>query len=146
MSFRTDLLATVDAARAISGPAGLDIRTNQLTIRTITWSGKYARDGVIDSTQDTVLPAYYPIRFIRGEEIEASGGQYTLNDVLVNHITPSNGLGVGFTPEQLNPPKATDNVETIYVITGPMGGNYALVDCRTHRPFTYQLVLRRMLE
>ena len=144
MSFRTNLLAVVEAARAISGPAGVDIRTNQLTVRTRVWSGNYVREGVFEDS-DLVLPAHYPIRRVSGQDIEGSGGTYDLDTVLVNHITPFNGVNVGYTPAQLDPPKRDDRTEVIYVITGPEGGEYELVEARFHRPFSYQLVLRRKL-
>lgn len=108
------------------------------------WSGTYLNEGTPTDT-DLVLPAHYPIRFVSGDEVEASGGQYSLDDVIVNHITPFDLVGVGYTPAQLKPPVTTDNTETIYVITGPMGGIYGLRDARFHRPFSYQLVLRRKL-
>lgn len=145
MSFRTDLLAVVDGVRAISGPTGVDIRTHQLTIRTRTWSGTYVKEGVpVDA--DLVLPARYPVRNITGQEVEASGGRYLLDDVLVNHITPSNGAGVGFTPSDLRPPITAENVETIYLLDGPYGGEFKLHDANFLRPFSYSLILRRALE
>lgn len=145
MSFRTDLLATVAAARALSGPAFVDIRTNQLTIRTRTWDGPYKRQGTyVDS--DLVLPAHYPIRHVTGQEVDGSSGRYQLEDLLVNHITPSNGAGAGYTRDQLDPPVAEDRIEILYVVTGPEKGIYSLIDARFERPFTYQLVIRRQLQ
>lgn len=142
MSFRTALLATVAAARALSGPSGYDIRTNQVTVRTRTWDGEYIGDG--DYTdEDLVLPAHYPVRYLTSGEVSSSGGNYRLDDILVNHITPSDGDTVGYTPEQLRPTVTDNNVEILYVVTGPLAGEYTLVEFRPHRPFTYQLVLRR---
>lgn len=145
MSLRLQLLAAAEAARKLSGPTFCDIRTSQLTIRTRVWSGSYIKDGTPTDT-DLVLPAHYPIRFISGEEVNASGGEYSLDDVLVNHITPSNGAGVGYTKEQLSPPKPDNRTEIIYVLTGALEGLYELKDARFHRPFTYQLVLSRRLD
>lgn len=132
----------VDAARSIAGPFGLDIRTNRLTIRTRTWSGSVLGDGTVTDS-DLVLLGHYPVRLVTAAEITSSGGQYEIGDIAVNHITPSNGAGVGYTPLQLKPLVTQDNVETIYVLTGSHGGEYALKTLETYRPFSYRLVLSR---
>ena len=142
MGLRSGLLARVEAARQLRGPAFADIQMNQLTIRTRTWSGNFIGDGT-SSDSDLVLPKHYPIRYITAQEIDSAAGQYEMGDLLVDHITPSDGASVGYTPEQLKPVVTTDNVEVIYVITGTHPGEYSLVDLRTYRPFTYQMVLRR---
>lgn len=142
MSFRLALLQLVEAARSISGPAGLDIRTNQLTIRKRTWSGARVRQGT-STDVDLVLPAHYPIRLVSEQELNSAAGQYEMGDILVDHITPSDGDGVGYTPADLHPTVTTNNVELIYVINGAHAGEYSFVELRTFRPFTYQLVLRR---
>ena len=139
MSFVTDLLKAVDDARKISEDFG--VRTNQLTIRKRTWSGAFLEQGTA-TDEDLVLPARYPIRYVTAQEVNSSAGSYEAGDILVDHITPSDGT-VGYTPAQLKPVITTNNVEIIYVLTGAHAGEYSLVDCRTYRPFTYQLVLRR---
>lgn len=137
-------LAVADAFRSISGPSAFDIRRNQLTITTRTWTGPSGRVGDTSSSDSNlVLPAYYPIRFMTEQEVSQDAGRYEMGDVLVDHVTPSNGAGVGFTPLQLNPDVTADNVEVIYTITGPLNGDYSLVDGQFHRPFSYRLVLRR---
>lgn len=142
MSFRTDLLSVVDAVRSLNGPDGLDLRTNQLTIRTRQWSGSYVREGSATDV-DLVLNKFYPVRHIREAEVRGSAGLYQAGDILVDHVTPSDGAGVGYTRDQLVPTVTTQNVEVIYLISGAHPGEYSLVECRTFRPFTYQLVLRR---
>lgn len=142
MSFRTDLLSIVDAVRGLNGPGGLDLRTNQLTVRKRTWSGTYVRDGS-PTDVDLVLSKYYPVRHIREAEVNGSAGVYQTGDVLIDHITPFDGGSVGYTRDQLNPTVTADNVEIIYLLTGSHPGEYSLVECRTFRPFTYQLILRR---
>ncbi len=142
LSFRLNLLAMVDAARSIAGPLGLDIRTNWLTIRTRTWSGSVLGDGT-PTDSDLVLPKHYPIRYITAAEVLSSGGQYEIGDIAVNHITPSNGAGVGYTPTQLKPLVTEDNVELIYLVTGEHGGEYVVKTLETFRPFSYRLVLSR---
>jgi hypothetical protein len=142
MSFRTDLLATVAAVRAITGPDDFDVRTNQLTIRTRVWSQGLVRAGLPTDT-DTVLPQHYPIRQVTTTEIAGSAGAYEMGDLLVDHITPSDGGSVGFTPRQLAPVINDNATEIIYVITGSHGGEYTKVELRSFRPFSYSLVLRR---
>jgi hypothetical protein len=118
------------------------IRTNRVTIRTRTWSGTRLRQG--DPTDvDLELPARYPVRYLTGQEISSSAGQYETGDVLVRHITPSDGTGVGYTPAQLQPAVTTNNVELIYILVGEHAGEYTLIDLRTFRPFSYEMVLRR---
>lgn len=134
----------LDKARSIAGPAGLDIRTNRLTIRTRTWSGSVLGEGTATDS-DLVLAAHYPIRYISAEEVSSSGGQYEIGDLSVNHITPSNGAGVGYTPTQLKPHVTDDNVELIYLVTGEHGGEYVVKTLETYRPFSYRLVLSRSM-
>jgi hypothetical protein len=142
MSFRTAWLAAIDNIRAIAGPTGFDIRVNQLTIRRRTWSGGRISLGSATDV-DLVLPARYPIRYLNAQELNSPAGSYEIGDILVDHITPSDGAGAGYTQEQLTPTVTTNGVEIIYVITGTHAGEYTIVDCRTYRPFTSQLVLRR---
>lgn len=142
MSFRTGLLAIADAVRGIAGPNGVDIRTNQLVVVKRTWSGNRIRQG--NATDETLeLPKKYPVRPVSQDEISSSGGLYESGDVLVDHITPSDGASVGFTVAQLKPPISGDNQERIYKLVGEHAGEYALVELRTFRPFTFQMVLRR---
>jgi hypothetical protein len=146
VSLRKQLLATAEQFRTLSGPTFADIR-HQITIRTRVWSGSYVRDGSATDT-DLVLPAHYPIRNVNTAEVSASGGTYTLEDLLVNHITPYDGVSVGYTDDQLCPPVADNRTEIIYRITnsdGTFKGEYSLVALRWPRPFTKQLVLRRRL-
>lgn len=142
MSIRLAMLAAVEAARKLSGPTFADIRVNQLTVRTRTWSG--TRLGLGTSTDsDLVLPPHYPIRYLTAQEVFSSAGSYEVGDILVDHVTPSDGNGTGYTPEQLRPTITENNVEVIYLLTGTHAGEYRCMDLRTYRAFTTQLVLRR---
>lgn len=147
VSFRTSLIGVVDSVRSITGPSGLDIRLNQLTITVRTWSGARCRQGTATDVSIT-LPKKFPIRELVSKEIAASGGEYQMGDIIVDHITPTNGAGVGYTPTQLKPIITDNNQERIYQIVGDqsaVAGEYALVELRSFRPFTWQLVLRRRL-
>jgi hypothetical protein len=124
------------------GDSFSDIRTNRVTVRTRTWSGDRPDDGT-PTDEDLELNAYYPVRYISSQEISSSAGAYEIGDVLVDHITPSDGGSVGYTLDQLKPEVLTNNVEIIYILTGEHPGEYTLIECRTFRPFTWQLVLRR---
>lgn len=145
MSLRTDLLSVADEFRALSGPDFADIRINQVTVRTRTWTGARLGDGdPIDS--DLVLPARYPVRYLTAQEIFTANGRYEAGDILVDHITPDDGNGVGWSADQLRPIVTVDNVEIIYVLVGSHAGDYRLLDIRNYRAFTTQLVLRRRAE
>lgn len=146
MGFRKTFLPLAEQFRKISGPSFADIR-HQITIRRRVWSGTYIREGTATDT-DLVLPAHYPIRHITAAEVSASGGAYTTEDLLVNHVTPSDGLTTGYTDAQLAPAVTDRKTEVFYVITnsdGVLAGEYTLVELRWPRPFTKQLVLRRRL-
>ncbi len=142
MSLRLNLLAIIDQARQIAGPLGLDLRTNRLTIRTRTWSGNVLGEGT-PTDVDLVLPGHYPIRYVSAAEILNSGGQYEIGDLAVDHITPSDGAGVGYTPTELKPLVTADNVELIYLIVGAHAGEYVVKTLETYRPFSFRLVLSR---
>lgn len=144
VSLRTSLLAVAEAARKLSGPTFADIRVSQLTIRKRVWSGGYIADGTPTDT-DLVLPAHYPVRYVSGDDVEGSGGKYQLGDVKINHITPFDGISTGYTVEQLDPTVSNDRTEVIYILSGPMEGEYALVDGKFDRPFSYTLFLRNRL-
>ena len=140
MSFRTDILPTVDAVRAIAGPSGLDVRVNQLTIITRTWSG--GRLGMGTSSDARLeLAQIYKVKVVSSKEIAGSGGRYQQEDIRVGPITPAYSGG-GYTPTQLAPTGA-NGVEILYQLTGPNAGIYSLVECCTDASFHYSLVLRR---
>lgn len=144
MSLRLDLLSIVDAVRSIAGVDALDQRTHQLTIRTRTWSGARLKQGTATDV-DLVLPQKFPVRVVNASEVSSSGGLLEMSDILVDHITPSNGAAVGFTPLQLKPYITTHNVEVVYILSGPKAGEYGLIELRAYRPYTYQLILRRTI-
>jgi hypothetical protein len=145
LSFRTDLLALVDSIRELPDTS-FDLRLNEVSIITRTWSTEYVgQDGVYEDSV-LVLPKKYPVRHVSIDEVTASGGQYRLQDVKVKHITPFDGIATGYTPEQLAPPITADNVQVIYVITGPLAGEYERIHARFDRSFSYELTLRRVLE
>lgn len=109
-------------------------------------SAHIAFDAVTDV--DLVLPRHYRIRQVSSQEIASTGGRYEAGDLIVEHITPSDGMGNGFTPLQLKPRPATNATEVIYLITSSLDtdgidGEYSLRELRSWRPFTFDLVLKR---
>lgn len=142
MSFRTSLLTTIGKIRA-DVYTKYDIRTSYLTIRTRTWAGEFIGQGSFTDS-DLVFPPHFAVRAVTSQDVEGSGGRYKLDDITVNHITPWDGGSIGYKPEQLQPPQA-QNVEVLYIINGPDPGEFELVDCELLRPFSYKLVLRRLL-
>ena len=141
MSLRTRFLGIADRLLDLTGPSRFDIRTNQLTVRQRTWTGGVGVGSYVDS--DLVLPQKYAVRVLSQREIASSGGRYRQGDIIVGPITPSDGEGAGFTPEQLRPVPESGEVEILYVITGPLAGRFHLVDSHFDQPFGYFLTLAR---
>ncbi len=141
MTLRDRLLHVAEGARRYASNV-TGIRINRLTVRTRTWDGPRVGEGdFVDS--DLELPAIYPVRHLTSQEVNSSAGQYEIGDIKVDHVTPRGNTAIGYTMQDLAPVVTTNNVEIIYVITGEHPGEYALVDIRTYRPFTSQLILRR---
>lgn len=142
MTLRINLLKRVDQIRGIAGVTGVDIRTSQVTVRTTTWSG--GRRGLGTATNsDLVLPQRYKVRQLTQKEIASSGARYEEGDIEIGPITPSDGLGHGFTIAQLAPEETSDGIEIVYVLTGAIIGEYARVNLNSDRPFRYELILTR---
>lgn len=145
-SFRKVFCDVADILRGLSGPAVFDIRTTELTIRTRTYIGGRRSSESAYTDSDLVLPKIYRFRPLKTEEISASGGKYEIGDILVGPITPK-GDTLGFTTDQLQPKPSTDGVDIIYLCTSDTGeghpGEYSRVEFRSHKPFSYFLVLRR---
>jgi hypothetical protein len=141
VSFRTDLLATVEGVRALRGPAGLDIQTVTVTIVRRTWSGGRRGAGTATVAVLTALPAHTKVREISQKLVASTGGRFELGDLRVGPITPS-FTGGGFTPAELAP-VGTQGQEIVYVLAGAITGDYTAVDVDTAKAFSYFLTLRR---
>jgi hypothetical protein len=147
VSLRTSLLPVADTVRSLASPqtlgggVGLDTWINSLTVRTTTWSG--GRPGVGTPTHaDLLLTPNPELREVTEREIVGSGGRYTSQDIRVQHITPAYPGG-GYTPAQLVPDVSSGAVEVVYIVQGPLAGEYTLVEASTADPFEYKLTLRR---
>lgn len=147
MSLRTSLLPVADVVRSLASPetlsggVGLDTWINTLTVRTTTWSGGRPGSGTATHA-DLVLVPNPEIRELSDHELAGSGGRYTAQDLRVQHITPEYTDG-GYSPLQLAPDVSSAAVEIVYVIEGPLAGEYTLVGSSFADPFEYQLTLRR---
>jgi hypothetical protein len=142
MSLRTDMLVVADDLRSLRSPSNFDVALHQLTVRTRTWSGAPGVSASVDS--DLVLHQYYPVKSLSAREVAASGGRYREGDMKMMGITPSNGAGVGYTEQELRPAPTEPNIQVLYLLLGPMGGEYALLDADFSQAFSYEFVLRRM--
>lgn len=147
MSLRTSLLPVADIVRSLASPqtltggVGLDVWFNRLTVRQTTWSG--GRPGVGTATHaDLVLSPNPEVRELTDEEIVSSGGRYTSQDIRVQNITPAYAGG-GYTPAQLVPDVTSGAVEVVYLVEGPLAGEYVLVGQSLADAFEYTLTLRR---
>lgn len=135
----TDVVTAADATNA-------GTLTTLLAAELAAFNAHFALSAVSDS--DLVLPQQYRIRQISQREIADSGGRYENGDVIVEHITPYDGVSVGFTVAQLKPRVTSDAVERIYIISSddPAGGHtgeYDLRELRSWRALSFDLVLKR---
>lgn len=150
MSLRTNLLAKKDRIRdRVLSPNGKDMTPFQLTIITRTWSGG-ARGLPLNSTPadvPLVLPQRYKVRQLTMRELHASGGRYTAGDIIVEYITPFDGVSSGYTSAQLDPrANKTKGVEFVYRITSTTNadalvGDYTLLEAKMSKSLSYSLVL-----
>lgn len=154
MSLRVALLPVLDTVRSIVGPTqlsgapGLDIRPNGLTITVRTWPGRLGDTTAGSYSDSSATLAPVPrIRALSSREIAGSGGLYEEGDLLVGPITPAytnpdTSTG-GYSEVDLAPVQSTDNIEVLYLITGPNAGDYRRIELRRGRAFRYELVLRK---
>jgi hypothetical protein len=136
MTFRTNLLKTVNRLRRLPGPPAeggrFDVYTATVTRRLVSWSGGSVKLGTATTTDLELRP--------RPKVREVSG-----DDVLrVGPVTPQNAVG-GYSPSQLNPTSLAAGEEFYYVVVGPFGTkNYALTAFDTGRAFSYYLTLEAL--
>jgi hypothetical protein len=151
VTFRQAILGVIDAVMPIAGPNVLDVTAHQLTITVYQWSGGARDKGTRSTVSALSLPQYSGVRQMSLEEIANSGGRYRDGAVLVEDITPSNGV-IGFTPSQLRP-VIVQGQELVYSLSagtaaapaGPLAGEYQIAEGRFDDEFGYALVLNRRL-
>lgn len=134
------------ADRAQACPCVQEFRPITVTVRTRTWLG--GRVGLGQHTDsDLLLTPNYPVRQLSSREVQASGGRYSLEDVIVEDIVPaytSHGGG-GYSAEQLVPAFTADerDKDVVYILGGMMTGEYVLASLNNSDPVFWSLVLRR---
>ena len=132
MSFRTDLLVTVEKLRRLP-QFGFDIRTFSITVVTRTWSGGKVRVGTPTDSFLRLIP--------RPKVKEQENG----DTIIVSPITPKNKAG-GYTPNQLRPADV-QGVEFWWQIEGPFSSGvtsarYIPVHIDTARAFKYTVICK----
>jgi hypothetical protein len=129
MTFRDDLLGTVEAARAIVDDLGL--RTTRVFVVRREWSASELRTGTDFDVELEIVP--------RPKVAEAGMGTVT-----VGPITPSHSIG-GYAPSELLP-SDEQSVEHLYRLVGPSGESetYRLASVDSRRPFRYMLTLQSL--
>lgn len=147
---RECLLPMVECLRDIRGPEVFGTVTSQVTVRKRTWSGGRRKKGNYKD-DDLELPQRYTVREMPARDITASGGRYSPGDLQVV-VTPKFEGGPpgefaegGFTVKELYPNTPT-GTEVIYVLKGGVNGDFKRVDIRSHKPFRYTLILRRVAD
>lgn len=121
-----------DQLRRLAGPTGLDQRPNSLTLVQRVWGGGRKGVGAAVDTTLITFPGHLPVHELLEKDIASSGGRYKERDVVVSRITPADPAnpGIGYTPDQLDPTLPTDGTEYVYVIAGPLAGEYRLVEIK----------------
>lgn len=151
---------SLDCVREAADCARLDpcvqeLRTTQLTIRVVQWTGERAGQGDKETISELVMPKY-EVREVGTREILSSGGKLTKGDIVVKDITPayqkSDGSGQGgYTRDQLDPQAAWNapdfqtpvrRREVEYVLSGDESGIFTLYSLNTSDPTAWFLTLR----
>jgi hypothetical protein len=146
MTLRDDLLPVMQTARGVID--GLGFRTSDVTIEVRFWpSGRIGTPDATSYTVETTLALKNPrprVRQLSSQEIASSGGQYEQADVRIDKLTPQWAQG-GYTPAQLAPSvdPGDQSREVVYLLTGPLNGEYRLINNSFDRALGYSLVVRR---
>lgn len=141
---RDNWIRIANTAKDIKLPTQLDAAPHRLTIRTRIWgSGTIGEGSPTDS--DLILPQKFKVRSVTNREVSGSGGRYELGDVRVSGITqrPSDENVTGYTVEQLAPVSGAPNVEVIYILSGPMAGEYTRVELNYYKLLSASLIIRK---
>ena len=141
-----DTWASVATAFYRNAALGTDLRVaNGVPAKQLVAAGTtYQLPAYLD--RDLAIPPRYEVAHVSTREIAGSGGRYEDGDMKVRGISPAyydaGGAQVGgFTPEQLKPEGAA-GTEIVYVVTGPEGGEFQVVQTHFEDPFSYDLVIR----
>lgn len=152
--------ALADRIRAYATPTtlddreGYDVYPNQVEVITATWEGRIGDPDLTADEESLELLPRPEVKEVSSREVLSSGGRYTASDLRVGPITPAydGPPAGGYTPAQLRPVAADNTVtggatstQVFYRLTGPLGGEYEIVDVKTEDPLEYWVTLRRKL-
>lgn len=144
-TLRTNLLPVINNGRKIVD--GLGFRTSDVSVVTRLWpSGTRGVPSETDYVDSTVTPLVNPrpkVRQITSREIASSGGMYEDGDLRVDKLTPKFAAG-GYLPEEIAPIAPDKGTEILYLVTGPLAGEYRRINSNLDRALGYSLTLRRM--
>lgn len=143
-TLRQNLLPVINNGRKIID--GLGFRTSDVSVVTRLWPSGRRGDPDDSSYGDTVLPLVNPrpkVRQVSSREIAGSGGTYQDGDLRVDKLTPKFAAG-GYTLDEIAPVADDEGVEILYVVTGPLAGEYRRINSNADRALGYSLTLRRM--
>lgn len=109
-NIRDDLIVCVDDARAVVDDCGL--RQHDMKVRTRTWAGTQAGDGVVTETDITLTPRPR-LRLPENEQWLNPAGEYEQGDLLIDRVSAR------YTRAELGDPEAVSagNIEAYWVIT-----------------------------
>jgi hypothetical protein len=118
MSIVSDLLGTLDTARALLDDVGL--RPYTVTLRVVTWEGSRPGQGASSyvDTPITVAGGRRPKVVSVSDEDAVAGGLLTTTTYEVRNITPAYDGG-GFAAHTLDPATKTNPTQVFYILQGP---------------------------
>lgn len=118
MSIVSDLLGTLDDARALLDDVGL--RPFSVVVRKVEWSGVRVGHGVatVTNTPITVAGGRRPKVVEVHDEDVAAGGPFDKTRFEIRNITPEYAGG-GVAPETLDPDVGSHPTQIFYVLSGP---------------------------
>jgi len=126
--------------------AELGFRQNRLRIEQREWSGGRVGAGEAKVTSSVTIEPPPRIREMGGQEVLSSGGLYQRSDLRADSITPYydvDGETGGYAAGEFAPEVTSDAEEVVYVIEGPLAGEYTRVALQRDKALGYALVLRR---
>ncbi len=151
LTLRDGLLPALDAIRAI--PDYLGFRLHNVTVVQRVWSGQQIGDGTSTSTSFPlrVNKGANPVkvRLVSQKESVASGGVYSVEDLVVGPMTPPYpGSTADHTdPSIFDPPTGSQPTEFFFNVTGPgyrsEGEWFALREKHVDKPLRYTLILKK---
>lgn len=135
-------------------PIASALHTTRCAVVTRTWNDGEIGSGIPVDDQ-FLLGQECRVSKLTQKEILTSGGEFSFNDVKVEHITPT-FPGGGYSLDQIAPSSQiparalTDGlpsdpaVEYFYILSGDINGKYRLITCNDDKALHYTLFLREI--